>query len=49
MTFINWFISLECEMNDIPPCNNYNFEETGFQFGECKADIVITAYPSRFQ
>lgn len=47
--FINWFASLEYEINGTPPRNIYNFDETGFQFGESKAETVITAYPSRFQ
>jgi hypothetical protein len=36
-------------LHEILPRNIYNFDETGFQLGQGKAEEVITAYPDRFQ
>lgn len=38
--FINWVVSLECEINSIPPRNIYNFDGTSFQYGECKTETA---------
>jgi hypothetical protein len=38
--FINWVVSLECEINSIPPRNIYNFDGTSFQCGECKTETA---------
>jgi hypothetical protein len=47
--FVTWFNQLEAYAGDILPRNIYNFDETGFQLGQGKAEDVVTAYPDRFQ
>ena len=42
-----WFDELKTSMADIPPKNIYNFDETGFQLGEGKAQNVVTSNPER--
>lgn len=43
----DWFDELKEVMAGIPPKNIYNFDETGFQLGEGKAQLVVTANPGR--
>ncbi|KAJ5111572.1 hypothetical protein N7532_002107 [Penicillium argentinense] len=39
-----WFDRLEIVMRNIPSCNIYNFDETGFQLGQGKPQKVVTKY-----
>jgi hypothetical protein len=44
---VHWFDLLEPYIRRIPPCNIYNFDESGFQVGQGKPQKVVTANPHR--